>query len=195
MSEMNPKQAQFVREYLIDLNATQAAIRAGYSAKTAYSQGERLLKHVEVAKAIADAKEERAVRTDISADMVLRELLKIATADMADVTDWGVKEIAIGFDESGKKLRQEDIGDATVVQYVDAPFVTPINRDDLPADVRSAVAEVKLTREGFSIKMHDKIGALTLIGRHLAMWTDKVEVSADEATAKLLAEARKRLET
>ena len=67
---LNDQHRQFVTEYLIDFNATQAAIRAGYSKKTAYSQGQRLLKHAEVQKALAAAKEARAERTTITAAMV-----------------------------------------------------------------------------------------------------------------------------
>jgi phage terminase small subunit len=70
---MTPKQEAFVREYLIDLNATQAAIRAGYSEATAYSQGQRMLKNVEVAAALTEAKEQRAEKCDIDALWVLRE--------------------------------------------------------------------------------------------------------------------------
>lgn len=65
---LSAKQRLFVSEYLIDLNATQAAIRAGYSEKTAYSQGQRLLKHVEVQAAIEAAKTERLERTEINAE-------------------------------------------------------------------------------------------------------------------------------
>ncbi len=68
---LNEKQKQFVREYLIDLNATQAAIRAGHSEKTARLQGQRLLTNVDIAKAIDAAKNERAERTEITADYVL----------------------------------------------------------------------------------------------------------------------------
>lgn len=70
---MTPKQEAFVREYLIDLNATQAATRAGYSAKTAGQQGERLLKNVEIAAAVAEAKQERAEKAEIDALWVLKE--------------------------------------------------------------------------------------------------------------------------
>lgn len=70
---MTPKQEAFVREYLIDLNATQAAIRAGYSEATASEQGSRLLGNVKVAEAIATAKAERAEKCDIDALWVLRE--------------------------------------------------------------------------------------------------------------------------
>ena len=70
---MTPKQGAFVREYLIDLNATQAAIRAGYSEATAYSQGQRLLKNVEVQRAVEEATTERADKCEIDALWVLRE--------------------------------------------------------------------------------------------------------------------------
>jgi len=175
MSELTPKQARFVEEYLVDLNATQAAIRAGYSAKTAYSAGQRLLKDVDVAEAISAAQAKRSERTQITADQVLQELAKVGFSNLSDVTNWGIKEVAFGFDADGKRLRAEDIGDAAMVRYVDAPFVEPIDRDNLPDEVRAAVAEVSLGKDGFKIKMHDKVGALTQIGRHLGMFKDKVE--------------------
>lgn len=71
---MNPKQQRFVEEYLVDLNATQAAIRAGYSAKTAYSHGQRLLKDVEIAAAVESGKQARSVRTELTQDWVLERL-------------------------------------------------------------------------------------------------------------------------
>lgn len=177
MNELTPKQARFVDEYLIDLNATQAAIRAGYSAKTADVQGPRLLGNVGVATAIAERQDARAERTGITSERVLAELAKIGFANIADVTDWGTKEVAFGYDEDGKRLKPEDIGDAAVVRYVEAPFVVPVNRDDLAPDLRAAVSEVSLGRDGFKIKMHDKVGALTLIARHLGMLVDKTELT------------------
>lgn len=70
-SKLTPKQERFVQEYLIDLNATQAAIRAGYSAKTAQEQGSRLLSHVMVSDAIKTAQEARSERVGVSQDYVL----------------------------------------------------------------------------------------------------------------------------
>jgi phage terminase small subunit len=70
---LTPKQAAFVCEYLIDLNGTQAAIRAGYSAKTANEQAARLLAKVNIAQAVAEAQAERAAKCDIDAAWVLRE--------------------------------------------------------------------------------------------------------------------------
>lgn len=72
-SKLTPKQEQFCREYLIDLNATQAAIRAGYSEKTANEQGARLLANVSVSSTIAKLRADREQRTEITADWVLKE--------------------------------------------------------------------------------------------------------------------------
>ena len=71
MSELSPKQRLFIKEYLIDLNGTQAAIRAGYSAKTANEQASRLLANVNIAKLVQDAMDKRAEKLEISADYVL----------------------------------------------------------------------------------------------------------------------------
>jgi phage terminase small subunit len=71
---LNPKQEHFVAEYLIDLNATQAAIRAGYSKKTAKSQGQRLLTNVDIAAAVARAQGDRTERTNITQDYVLESI-------------------------------------------------------------------------------------------------------------------------
>lgn len=82
---LTDKQRVFVAEYLKDLNATQAAIRAGYSARTANEQGARLLANVSVAAAIAKAMDVRSERTEITQDMVLERWWAIATADANDV--------------------------------------------------------------------------------------------------------------
>lgn len=85
---MSPKQDEFVRQYLVDLNATQAAIRAGYSPKTANEQGSRLLANVSVRSAIEAAKAERAKRTGITADEVLLGFAAIARADARELIEF-----------------------------------------------------------------------------------------------------------
>ena len=80
------KRQRFVEEYLIDLNATQAAIRAGYSAKTAGSIGEEILKKPEIQEAIQAAMKARSERTEITADRVLKELGRIAFLTSASST-------------------------------------------------------------------------------------------------------------
>ncbi|QLB59848.1 terminase small subunit [Acinetobacter indicus] len=78
MANLTPKQQRFVEEYLIDLNATQAAIRAGYSEKTAQEQSSRLLSNVMVQEAVQKAKNKLSKRTELTVDMVVQGLLKEA---------------------------------------------------------------------------------------------------------------------
>ena len=90
-AKLTPKQERFVSEYLIDLNATQAAIRAGYSAKTAFSIGVENLSKPLIQDALQKAMKRRQERTEITADMVLKELKKIALDDAADYQDSRLK--------------------------------------------------------------------------------------------------------
>lgn len=88
---MTPKQKRFCQEYLVDLNATQAALRVGYSAKTAYSTGQRLLKNVEVQAAIQQGIQERQQRIQIDQDYVIERLRAIAEMDASDAADSELK--------------------------------------------------------------------------------------------------------
>jgi phage terminase small subunit len=84
---LNDKQLRFAQEYTVDLNATQAAIRAGYSTKTAYSQGQRLLKKDEIQDAIREANRKRSEATGITAEWVLTGIAEIATREDARDAD------------------------------------------------------------------------------------------------------------
>lgn len=175
--QLRPRQAAFVHEYLKDLNATQAAIRAGYSVKTADQIGLENLRKPAIQQAIQEELEARKSRTLITQDRVLEELAKIGYTDLADVTNWGVREVAIPYDADGKRLPFDQMSDAAVVKYVEMPFITPEDRDKLPPSVRAAIQSVELTRDGFKIKMHDKPRALQLIAQHLGMLVEKREHS------------------
>ena len=83
--KLTPKQSDFVKQYLVDLNATQAAIRAGYSPKTANQQGSRLLAHVKVQRAIITAKKKRSVRVGVDVDWVLMRLVENVDRSMKAV--------------------------------------------------------------------------------------------------------------
>lgn len=142
---LTARQARFVAEYLIDLNATQAAIRAGYSERTAKSQGQRLLTDVDVAEAIQAAQAKRATRTQISQDRVLSELARIGFADLRKAVDW-----------SGGTVTLKD---STAI-------------DD---DTALALSEVSQGPNGIKIKLHDKIAALDKLARHLGMFKGEGE--------------------
>ena len=91
---LTPKQTRFVQEYLIDLNATQAAIRAGYSAKTAFAIGHENLSKPNIAAAITEAQAKRAERAEITADRVLEELGEIGFADKLPATGCSMRSQA-----------------------------------------------------------------------------------------------------
>jgi phage terminase small subunit len=172
---MTPKQEAFVREYLIDLNATQAAIRAGYSPATANEQASRLLANVSVAAAVQEAKNKRAARTEITQDRVLAELAKIGFADMRKLLRWTGN--ATRFDEGSA----EETGD---VEISVANFVQLFDSDTLDDDIAACIAEVSQTREGvLKVKLHDKQAALVSIGRHLGMFNDKIAVTGKDGGA------------
>ncbi len=157
---MTKKQKRFIEEYLVDLNATQAAIRAGYSPDTAGSIGSENLKKPEIRARIEKAIAERSKRTGINQDRIVMELAKIALLNPKGL---------VNFDEATIK---EDAADEDV----------------------AAVASVRVKRfptkdgEGVEreVKMYDKTKALELLGRHLGMFKDKVEISGlDEEKKKL----------
>jgi phage terminase small subunit len=84
---LTPKQEQFVREYLIDKNATQSAIRAGYSAKTARQIGEENLSKPDIAKAIAENAKKVAEKAELSAETVLRDIAQIKKLALQQIPD------------------------------------------------------------------------------------------------------------
>ncbi len=157
---MTDKQKAFVQEYLVDLNATQAAIRAGYSADTANEQGSQNLAKLSVE--IKAAMDERAQRTEITQDRVLKELARIGFADIRKVVQWGEERTVFTPSED----LEED--DAATVSSVKSKTKTFTSKD----------GEHEVTVE-IEMKMHDKLSALEKIGKHLGMFTDKVEHSGN----------------
>nr|DAR29085.1 MAG TPA: Terminase small subunit [Caudoviricetes sp.] len=170
MAKLTAKQQRFCDEYLIDLNATQAAIRAGYSKKTANEQGARLLVNVSIQKKIFELQKEREKRTEITQDSVLRELALIAFAKASDYAKVVEKDAMVEVDGNMVPVLDED---GNQVKY---RTVEPILTDELTEDQKKAIAVIKKGRDGFEIKPYSKIQALELLGKHLGMFTEKVEV-------------------
>lgn len=183
-NQLDAKERRFVDEYLIDLDVERAGEAAGYSPTMARSKcyqwvsNGKVKPHVFEAIQIAMAK--RSARTEITADRVLREFAKLGFADIGDIVSWGTKEVAFGFDDEGRKLPPDQIGDAVLIRHEQAPFVEAIPSDQLPDDVRVAVSEVALTKDGLKIKMHDKAASLAQIARHLGMFKDRVELTGKD---------------
>jgi len=159
-------QRRFVQEYKIDLNATQAAIRAGYCKNTAYSMGHQLLKKLEIAEAIEHELELCCERTRVTKDKIIRELARIGFANIGTILD----------DASGGLLDGLSEDDLAAVSTVK----TKTLRTDKDSD------DIILERE---IKFHDKGKALEQLGRHLGMFNDKLDLtiskSQEEAEAEM----------
>lgn len=152
---MTKKQKRFCEEYLIDLNATQAAIRAGYSPDTAKAIGCENLTKPDIRAHIDLVMAERSRRTGVNADRVIRELAKIAFVNATDVID---------------------------------PKTATVKENALPEDT-AAIQSVKVKTFGEDglereIKMADKLKALEMLGRHLGMFKDKLELSGGLDTEK-----------
>lgn len=172
-TELTPKQRAFVREYLVDLNATQAAIRAGYSVDTARAIGAENLTKPNIAKAIAAAMELRSKRTDITADRVLMELAKIGFADIRKAIRWHSHLI--------NEEDNPDGGDVAVIKTVVTNQVELVASDDLDDETAAAISEISQnTAGGIKLKLHDKRAALVDIGKHLGMFREKVELTGKD---------------
>ena len=154
--KLTPKQARFVAEYLVDLNATQAAIRAGYSERTAAAQGVRLLRNVKVRDAVAAAQGKRESRTEVTQDMVIRELARIAFSDM-------------------RKLYRED-GSMKNLSELDDDTAAAISGIETLEEFEGAGGDRCLVGHTKKVRPWDKGRALELLGKHLGMFVDRAKV-------------------
>lgn len=153
MAKLSNKQKLFCDEYLIDLNVTQAAIRAGYKEKYALVHGYEFLKKPAIKEYVNKRIKDREQRTEITQDRVINELAKIAFANTTDYVE------------------VEDKGQYKMVNTKPTKDLTP--------DQVAAIASIKQGANGIEIKLHDKVRALEDIGRHLGMFKDKIEVSGN----------------
>lgn len=147
--KLTARQKVFCDEYLIDLNATQAAIRAGYSPATANRIGSRLLTNVDIRARIEKAMAERSKRTGINADRVIRELARIAFVNAADVIDFQTATIAHGASED------------------DTAAIASFRVKTIPTAEGEGVER--------EIRMFDKLKALELLGKHLGLFSKDQE--------------------
>lgn len=169
--KLTAKQERFVEEYLVDLNATQAALRAKYSKKTAAFIGAENLKKPKIKAEIERRMALRGQKTGITQEKVVNELAAIG---MSDITDYVVIDAV---EQDGKSI----------------PLLTVKSLDELTPLQRSAIASIKQTASGIEVKLWDKNKALELLGRHLGMYTDKIDVKGTVDIASVLSAARGRV--
>ncbi len=169
---LTPLRSRFVDEYLVDTNATQAAIRAGFSARTAKATGSKLLKDPEIAAAIAAAEKARSVKVGLQAEDVLKALMEIAFLDPADIfTPEGTLK---PLDQIPREARRAIVGLEVETLY------------DTVDGVRQPVGQLR------KVKLADKVRALEDLAKHLGLLREKLEVSADASFAEILKAARER---
>ncbi len=152
MSDLTDKQKLFVSEYLVDLNASRAAERAGYSKDSAGEIGYQLLQKTSISRAISKAFKRRAKRTQVDADRVIKELARIAFASIGDLARWNADTVSL------------------------------VDSEELSDDDKAAITEIVRTESGqVKIKISDKLTALEKLGRHLGMFqSKKFDVSPEE---------------
>ena len=159
---LTAKQARFVEEYLIDLNATQAAIRAGYSQRTARQVGAENLTKPVIASAISAAQSARSKRVNVNADWVLSRLTEEATADLADILD-----------------------DAGAIRPVkEWPLIW---RQGLVAgiDVQEDTVEGVKVGQTVKLKLSERIKRIELIGKHVSVGAFRENVAVTNPDGSL----------
>ena len=161
----NPKQSAFCREYVLDYNGTQAAIRAGYSKRTAYSQSFDLLKKPEIQKEIQSLESRIENKVIITKDKILRELSLIGFANLADhvtiddttgcVQAIGIDSLPAGASRAIKKVKERRV-------------------------IKSTASGDEVLESTFEFELHDKQTALVNMGKELGMFRDKHEIDVNQ---------------
>lgn len=154
LKKLSQKQAMFVSEMLVDGNATQAAIRAGYSAKTARQQGALNMANAAIASEIAKRQTKRLERNEVSADRVLAKLAAIAFHD-----------VRRAFDDAGNLKPLDQIDDDTRAALI-VEVAQGFDQDGNPVQTRKT-------------KFACKLAALDKLGRHLGLFQDRLKISGD----------------
>lgn len=150
--KLTPKQRRFCEEYIVDLNATQAAIRAGYSSKTANSQATQILSITKVQEYLSELRLQQQDRVTVDADQVLIELAKIAFCGMGGVLESGPDGLTIKGD-----INKDTLDAARSISIVEQ---------------RTETSKGVTTTKRASIQLHDRIKALELLGKYLGAFTE-----------------------
>lgn len=169
--KLTEKQKRFCDEYLIDLNATQAAIRAGYSPKGMNKRVTRMMANEGIMNYIQQHMKDREKRTEITQDKVLKELAAIAFSNGSKYAKIVDKKV---YDEEGKPIIDFETGEQLTYKTVEFK-----NTDDLKEEEKKAIFSIHKGKDGIKVETYDKMKALELLGKHLGMFTNKVEVSGN----------------
>ncbi len=166
MAELeNKKYEAFCREYLIDSNGAQACIRAGYSEKTADVKASQLLRIVSISERIAELRDIRGKKLELTADNVLKELWHIGTDDIKNYLDFEPTVVVSTNPVTGEV---QEFGTVSIFM-----------KESKSIDTRN-IQEISIGKDGqFKFKLYPKDAALLNVGKHLGMFTDKVDLNVN----------------
>ncbi len=162
---LTDKQKCFCQEYIIDLNAKQAAIRAGYSKHSAEITGSKLLRNPKVSDEVAKLKSQRGERLEITADSVVKEIAKIGFQNIANY-------LQMAGDDEG---------------YISMEVLNNLTPEQTACIAEITEYETDTGRKRFKFKLHDKLKALELLGRHLGIFNDNLNLKLPEGCGVLVA--------
>lgn len=167
--KLTGRQRKFVEEYLVDMNATAAAVRAGYSPRTAKQMAHENLTKPDLRRVVDEALAVRAKRNEVKADHVVRELAMIAFSDIREL-----------FDDKGRLLPIHEVPESArrAVASVDVEEIYEGRGSE-----RAAVGRM------VKIRFWDKLRALELLGKHLGLFVDRVEHDVGPSLEELLRES------
>ena len=154
-AKLTPKQKRFCEEYVIDLNGRQAAIRAGYSKNSAAVISSQNLTKLNISAYIAQLAGKRSEKTEITAERVLGEIAKLAFFNRADVQDEDGNTLPLNEWSRDQLAALQEVTESTII-----------------VGKRRSVTTTKT-------KVADKKASLELLGRHLKLFTDKIDLNAD----------------
>lgn len=161
---LTDKQRRFCEEYLVDLNATQAAIRAGYKEKNAYIIGHENLRKPKISEYLSREREELSQKTKVTQERIIDELASIAFAKITDYAKIIDKPIQITKNGTIELLRDES---GKVINVQDIEFTLT---DKLTDEQKRSISSLKRTRSGIELRTHNKLEALKLLGEYLGMF-------------------------
>jgi phage terminase small subunit len=170
MKPLTPKQQRFVAEYLVDLNATQAAARAGYSRKTATEQASRLLTNVQVQAAIQRSQAATLGRVEVTAEGVVQELAGV-----------GFSNVQRLFRPTGELIPVHELPPAVAASIASIEVILK----------NAEAGDGKIDRV-LKVRLWDKVRGLELLARRFGLLVDKVEISGDLSLTAKIAAARQR---
>lgn len=170
---LNDKQLEFCRQYIIDFNQTQAAIRAGYSAKSAAATSSRLLTNVNIQEEIRRLQGERNERTGVNADFVVDKLHDIVTMDIRDFVEWGIEKRPKLY-KNGRQKRDK----AGNLEYDEIHYVRPVDMSKVDGTL---IQSVKMGKYGFQIELIDRARALEMLAKHTGVFDDRPQTTVDIA--------------